>query len=88
MALTFPNASRSYDHARRQIRFVGHDGMLTIPFRLNVDTITKHSPDDPDDEDVYLRSFDGRRDAIQSVTREAYSHKRQTIYVLTANDFR
>lgn len=88
MTLTFPNSSRSYDHTRRQIRFVGHDGMLTIPFRLNVDAIVKHAPDDPDDEDVYLRSFDGRRNAIQSAASEAYSHKRQTMYVLTADDFR
>lgn len=88
MTLTFPNASRSYDRTRRQIRFVGHDGMQTIPFRLNVDAIMKHSPDTPDDEDVFLRSFDGRRDAIQSVATEAYSHKRQTMYVLTADDFR
>ena len=88
MTMTFSNASRSYDHTRRQIRFVGHDGMLTIPFRLNVDAIMKHSPGDPGDENVYLRSSDGRRDAIQSVASKAYSHRRQTMYVLTADDFR
>lgn len=88
MTLTFPNASRSYDDARRQIRFVGHDGMQTIPFLLDVDAIMKNAADEPDDETVFLHSFDGSRDAIHSVAREAYSHKRRTMYVLTAADFR
>jgi hypothetical protein len=88
MTLSFPNISRSYDDTRRQIRFVGHDGMLTIPFRVNVNAILKNATGDPEDEEIYLRSFDGIRDAIQSVAREAYSNKRQTVYVLTADDFR
>ena len=32
MALTFPNQSRSYDEANKQIRFSGHDGMFEVRF--------------------------------------------------------
>ncbi|QKV17369.1 DUF1488 family protein [Oricola thermophila] len=88
MTLTFLNESRFYDPGRRQIRFVGHDGMSTVPFRIDIDAIVKKAPDMPGDESLFLNSFDGKRESIRSVAREAYSNRRQTVYVLTAEDFR
>lgn len=88
MTLSFPDTSRVYDATCRQIRFVGHDGFRAISFRVNVDAIMENASDDPDDEDTCLRSFDGSRNAVQSVAREVYFNKRSTMYLLTAEDFR
>jgi len=39
-------------------------------------------------EEMYLSTFDSARRSIEDVAREAYSHRRQTSYTLTAADFR
>jgi hypothetical protein len=39
-------------------------------------------------EEMYLSTFDATRSSIHDVAREAYSHRRQTSYTLTAADFR
>ncbi|TIT03629.1 DUF1488 domain-containing protein [Mesorhizobium sp.] len=87
MTLNFPNRSRSYDAAARRIRFVGHDGMFEVPFfveiaALSAATVTSGA------EAEYLSAFDAERSSIQDVAREAYSHGRKNMYVLTQADFR
>ena len=88
MALTFANQSRSYDKSRRQIRFVGHDGIFEVPFLLEVDSLSKGKSGPATSEEEHLAAFDSAREAVQSVAREAYSNGRKRVYVLTPPDFR
>ena len=88
MALNFPNRSRSYDAAGQRIRFVGHDGMFEVPFFIEVGAIAKAKSTPATAEADYLAAFDDKRVAIMDVAREAYSHGRKNMYVLTASDFR
>ncbi|PRD42516.1 DUF1488 domain-containing protein [Phyllobacterium phragmitis] len=87
MALTFPNRSRSYDDERQRVRFLGHDGMFEVPFFIEVDAFSKPSSS-PSAEAEYLKAFDASLSSIHDVAREAYSHARKNIYVLTSDDFR
>lgn len=87
MSLNFPNRSRSYDGAGKRIRFVGHDGMFEVPFFVEIGTFSKATPP-PVSEDDYLAAFDTARTSIYDVAREAYSHGRKNMYVLTPADFK
>lgn len=84
MTLTFPNRSRSYDEAAQSVRFVGYDGMFEIRFSVTVEALSETAVAEAD----HLAAFDAARDSIQDVAREAYSHGRKNIYVLTPEDFR
>ncbi|TIO06947.1 DUF1488 domain-containing protein [Mesorhizobium sp.] len=86
MTLNFPNGSRSYDAAARRIRFVGHDGMFEVPFFVEIAALSAAGPATSEAE--YLSAFDAERSSIQDVAREAYSHGRKNMYVLTQADFR
>jgi Protein of unknown function (DUF1488) len=88
MTLTFANRSRSYDPARRQIRFVGYDGIFEIPFLLDIDALPEGGQPSSGSEGDHLAAFDAVRDKVQSVAREAYAQARKRIYVLTSADFR
>ncbi|MBZ8133672.1 DUF1488 domain-containing protein [Afifella sp. IM 167] len=88
MPLTFANASRSYDEHRRQIRFVGYDGIFEIPFLLDVDALSQEAGREERSEADHLAAFDAVRDTVQSAARRAYSHGRKNLYVLTPTDFR
>jgi hypothetical protein len=83
MALTFPNASRSYDAAGRRVRFVGYDGMFQVAFFVETAAIAKASLN----ESGYLEAFDAARTSIQEIARKAYSNSRKNMYVLTKTDF-
>ncbi|MGX1309053.1 hypothetical protein AB7M35_003811 [Amorphus suaedae] len=88
MALNFVNPSRNYDERRRLICFVGHDGMMEIPFLLEVNALPSIEPVASTSEEDLLQAFDTARSTIESVARECYSHRRQREYVLTPKDFR
>lgn len=88
MALTFPNRSRSYDESGRRIRFIGHDGMFEVPFLVEVDALSKAKSREPGSETEHLAAFDAARESVHNVAREAYSHGRKNIYILTPADFR
>ncbi|QIA22275.1 DUF1488 domain-containing protein [Mesorhizobium sp. AA22] len=88
MTLNFPNRSRSYDAAAKRIRFVGHDGMFEVPFFVEIAALSAASPATSGAEAEYLSAFDAKRSSIQDVAREAYSHGRKNMYVLTQADFR
>ncbi|GAA2847762.1 uncharacterized protein DUF1488 [Aminobacter aminovorans] len=87
MTLAFPNRSRSYDAARKAIRFLGYDGTFEVPFFVEVQALKASQPA-VDSETRYLAAFDAARISIQDVAREVYSHGRKRLYVLTAHDFR
>lgn len=88
MALTFPNQSRSYDETGQRIRFRGYDGMFEIPFFVEVEALLGAKSSAPKTETEHLAAFDAARESIHKVAREAYSHGRRNIYVLTPADFR
>ena len=88
MTLNFINDSRSYDESRKQIRFVGHDGMNTIPFRVALDAILPEGSANADDEDTILRAFDAKRETIRIAAKDAYSSKRMAAYLLSRSDLR
>jgi hypothetical protein len=87
MTLAFPNRSRSYDAARKAIRFLGYDGTFEVPFFVEVQALKASQPA-VDNETRYLAAFDAARISIQDVAREVYSHGRKRLYVLTAYDFK
>jgi hypothetical protein len=83
MALTFPNASRSYDAAGRRVRFVGYDGMFQVSFFVETTAIAKAALN----ETGYLQAFDAARTSIQDIARKAYTNSHKNMYVLTQADF-
>jgi hypothetical protein len=91
MTLDFPNRSRSFDEARRAVRFIGYDGMFEVPFFVEAAVLVK-SRREPGSaiasEADYLGAFDAERGKILDVAREAYTNSRRTSYTLTAGDFR
>ena len=87
MSLSFPNLSRSYDPARRRIRFWGHDDALEVPFFLEESAVFRLSPKTRNDEAAILAAFDATRDRINTVAGKVHSSKRRSFYVLVATDF-
>jgi hypothetical protein len=91
MTLDFPNRSRSFDEARKAVRFIGYDGMFEVPFFVEAAALVKprrESGGAMAAEAEYLAAFDAVRGEIHDVAREAYSNSRRTSYTLTAVDFR
>ena len=88
MALAFPNLSRSYDGARRRIRFWGHDDALEIPFFLEESAIFKLFPKTQNTETQILAAFDAARDRVNEIAQRAYVPRaRRPFYVLGGTDF-
>ncbi|OOG67598.1 hypothetical protein BLJAPNOD_02450 [Ensifer sp. M14] len=87
MSLSFPNQSRSFDDTRKAVRFLGHDGMLEVPFYVEAEALARGAPTRTT-EAACLQAFDAARNKIYDVAKAAYAHGRRTIYVLTAADFR
>lgn len=91
MTLAFLNPSRSFDEAKKAVRFIGHDGMFEVPFFIEAGALAKagaKSGRTQLSEAECLTAFDAARGSIHDVAREAYSHGRRTYYTLTAADFR
>lgn len=87
MPLAFLNPSRSFDDARRGIRFSGHDGMFEISFFVEAAALAGPS-EGPLSEQQCLRAFDAMRSSVHDVAREMYSNHRHHTNTLTADDFR
>lgn len=91
MTLAFLNPSRSFDKAKKAVRFIGHDGMFEVRFFVEAGALARVGPSAGRtqlSESECLTAFDGARRSIYDVAREAYSHGRHTDYTLTAADFR
>jgi len=87
MSLAFPNPSRSYDEARRGVRFSGHDGMFEISFFVEAAVLAGASRG-PLSEQQYLQAFDAMRDSIHGAALEMYSGHPQPTNTITTDDFR
>lgn len=87
MALHFPNRSRSYDSARRTVRFWGHDNMREAAFCVTAAALKRFEPDMSADETGLLGAFDSNRDAIYAAATKAYARGRKDAYELAPVDF-
>ncbi|MEQ9643696.1 MAG: DUF1488 domain-containing protein [Alphaproteobacteria bacterium] len=89
MALSFPNASRSYDARRDVVRFWGHDSAMEIAFFVEADVFSqaRDSTGDVGDEATVLLAFDADRERIHAAARKAYARTHKNTYVLTSTDF-
>ncbi len=85
MALAFPNQSRSFDDATSGVRFIGHDGLVSVPFVVESEALEKLGFD-TQSETSTLAAFDAARTSIYGMARIAYSRVRQTSYQITAAD--
>ena len=91
LTLEFPNRSRSFDEARKAVRFSGYDGMIEVRFLVEAGALASPEAVQRGTETLEagcLSAFDALRLSIQDVAREAYSHGRRNSYTLTAADFR
>jgi hypothetical protein len=88
MSLNFPNPSRSYDPAKRRIRFWGHDSAIEVPFFLEERAIFVLAPRAKNTEDGILAAFDNARERIFEAAARIYapgSHR--SFYTLTGDHF-
>lgn len=88
MTLSFPNPSRSFDADKGCVRFIGHDGMISVPFAVEVEALGEAGAGRPIGEHQVLAAFDAARQAVHQVAQDAYANAKQTTYLLTARDFR
>lgn len=75
MSLAFPNAARSYDDAKRRIRFLGHDGMFEVKIFVDADVVIRETSAGPSTEREYLAAFDRMLAKIQGVAERLYKAK-------------
>jgi hypothetical protein len=85
MALIFPNRSRSFDEARKGVRFTGYDGMFEVRFLVEEAALGSAQNSS---EAAYLNAFDAARSSIQEAASRVYQHRRGNNFTLTAADFR
>jgi hypothetical protein len=87
MSLSFPNTSRSYDPARRRVRFFGRDSAAEIPFFIEEDALFRLNPRMKNDESAKLATFDSMRARIEAAATGAHARGPRSFYVLAAMDF-
>ena len=87
MSISFPNASRSYDHTRRAVRFWGHDSAIETSFFVTAEALRHLSPGTASAEPALLAAFDSNRDAIRSAASKVYRRGLRGSYELGAGDF-
>ena len=87
MALSFPNASRSYDNTRHAIRFWGHDSAMEASFYVSAEALRRLQPDLRTDETSLLEAFDSNRDRICAAAVKVYARGNRGSYDLLASDF-
>jgi hypothetical protein len=85
--IEFPNHSRSYDPARRAVRFWGHDSVMEASFLINEDALRRLEPDVRVDERGFLEAFDSNRDRICAAAAKVYVRGGRNSYELHAANF-
>jgi len=85
--IEFPNHSRSYDPARRAVRFWGHDSVIEASFFINEDALRRLKPDVHADESGLLKAFDSNRDLICAAAAKVYVRGGRGSYDLVAANF-
>ena len=88
MAISFPNLARSYDEAKRRVRFLGHDGMFEVHFFVSADVLAGELSQRTASASDYLASFDALRPGIQRAAQTAYAKTRSSTIVLNLENFR
>jgi len=86
MTLHFPNQSRSFDEAKSCIRFIGHDAVFEVVFRLDIEALINIDANLVQNERGYIAVFDQARPAIERVARRAYIRKKDRLIMITASD--
>lgn len=92
MTLNFPNQSRCFNKAKRQVRFWGHDGVLEISFDVEAEALQKIdrlSLALTASETRILEAFDNSIEQVHQVAERAYRRGRRGSYAfkLEASDF-
>ncbi len=87
MAISFPNASRSYDTRHRGVRFWGHDDACEVAFIVEGEALSRIDRTAPQTEDGFLIAFDGNRERIMAAARKAYSRRGSGFHILAASSF-
>lgn len=88
--LSFPNASRSFASSQRCVRFSGYDSVKEISFFLELDALSKLTPNSIESEAEILRAFDDSRLRIEKVACIVYATSppnRNFTYHLLPTDF-
>ena len=85
MSLSFANASRSFIDTLNGVRFIGYDGMISVPFLIDKGALETAGPI-TNTEASFLSAFDRSRKLIYSVASEIYAQSRQTSYKITARN--
>lgn len=87
MSLMFPNTARSYDDAKRRIRFLGHDGMFEVKFFVDADVVIRELPHQGASERELLVAFDRMLDKIHVVAARLYKKNARTSITIGRSDF-
>lgn len=87
MALSFPNACRSYDNTRHAIRFWGHDSAMEASFFVTADALRSLQPSLQPDEISLLKAFDANRSRICAAAAKVFARGKKGSYDLLASDF-
>lgn len=88
MTLAFPNNARSYDEARKRVRFSGHDGMFEVYFFVAGEVLGANSSSRTASEAEYLASFDALKPRILKAAQAAYKANRSQTIHLDLDNFR
>lgn len=86
MAISFPNESRSYDSARRAVRFWGYDSAIEASFFVTENALKQLQPDIQPDEASFLRAFDKNKELIHRAASRLYRRGQSGAYQVSARD--
>ena len=87
MALTFPNASCSYDATRRAVRFWGYESAMERSFFITGEALVSIQPKTSFDEAGLIKAFALNRDRIYAAATAVHARGRKGSYELVASDF-
>jgi hypothetical protein len=87
VALSFPNASRSYDATRQAVRFWGYDSAMERSFFITHDALKRVQPDMQFNETDVLDAFDANRELICAAAVKVYARGQRGSYELASSDF-
>ena len=87
MSISFPNASRAYDHKRHSVSFWGYDSAFEIAFHIEEDALRRIQPGLGGDEAGLLGAFDSHLELIHATAVKIYMRARRGSYELIPADF-
>lgn len=85
MTLLFPNPSRSFDDFEAGVRFIGYDGMISVPFVIEKSALEQMGAIATTEASL-LTAFDASRKMIYAVACKIYGQARQTSYRIKLQD--